>query len=207
MDLRLISARCRRCRPTCIAIVAYRNPSRAKATDSDQTFRQPSAQWCPDGAGRQYAVLERYGLVSHGRRRRYRARGTALSKPLAPNDLWCADYKGEFMLADRRYCHPLTTTDFASRYLLGCEALATPKRPSPSPERVLKDFGTARAQHLRRPLPAQPCEGAVSLWAAHRRHGRRDIEHEQGRDHREIRAPAADRTRHRPKRPHRLIAG
>jgi transposase InsO family protein len=31
--------------------------------------------------------------------------------------LWCADYKGEFMLADRRYCYPLTITDFASRYL------------------------------------------------------------------------------------------
>ena len=38
-------------------------------------------------------------------------------RPLAPNDLWCADYKGEFMLADRRYCYPLTITDFASRYL------------------------------------------------------------------------------------------
>ena len=28
------------------------------------------------------------------------------------------------MLADRRYCYPLTITDFASRYLLCCEALA-----------------------------------------------------------------------------------
>ncbi len=27
------------------------------------------------------------------------------------------------MLADRRYCYPLTITDFASRYLLCCEAL------------------------------------------------------------------------------------
>jgi putative transposase len=30
----------------------------------------------------------------------------------------CAGYKGEFMLADRRYCYPLTISDFASRYLL-----------------------------------------------------------------------------------------
>ena len=29
------------------------------------------------------------------------------------------------MLADRRYCYPLTITDFASRYLLRCEALST----------------------------------------------------------------------------------
>ena len=31
------------------------------------------------------------------------------------------------MLADRRYCYPLTITDFASRYLLCCEALHTTK--------------------------------------------------------------------------------
>ena len=29
------------------------------------------------------------------------------------------------MLADRRYCYPLTITDFASRYLLCCDALGT----------------------------------------------------------------------------------
>jgi hypothetical protein len=27
--------------------------------------------------------------------------GTTLSKPVHPNDLWCAEYKGEFKLADR----------------------------------------------------------------------------------------------------------
>lgn len=72
-----------------------------------------------------HAVLDRHGLVSRGRKRRYRAEGTALSRPLQPNDLWCADYKGEFMLADRRYCYPLTISDFASRYLLSCEALSS----------------------------------------------------------------------------------
>ncbi len=45
-----------------------------------------------------------------------------------PNDLWCADYKGEFMLADKRYCYPLTITDFASRYLLCCDALESTQR-------------------------------------------------------------------------------
>ena len=52
-----------------------------------------------------HAVLYRHGLVDHGRKRRYKAQGTALSRPLAPNDLWCADYKGEFMLANRQYCY------------------------------------------------------------------------------------------------------
>ena len=71
-----------------------------------------------------HAVLDCHGLVSRGRvRHLFKSQGTGLSTPTQPNDLWCADYKGEFMLADRRYCYPLTITDFASRYLLCCEAL------------------------------------------------------------------------------------
>ncbi len=94
-----------------------------------------------------HAVLDRHGLVKHGRKRRYKAQGTTLSKPTHPNDLWCADYKGEFMLADRRYCYPLTITDFASRYLLSCEALATTKEMYAFTvfERVFKEFGLPRA--------------------------------------------------------------
>ena len=49
-----------------------------------------------------HAVLDRHGLVKRRRRRRYKAQGTALSKADRPNELWCADYKGEFVLADRR---------------------------------------------------------------------------------------------------------
>lgn len=70
-----------------------------------------------------HAVLDRHGLVSHPRRFRTGAEGTPLSEGLSPNDLWCTDYKGEFMLGDRRYCYPLTVTDHASRYLLLCEAM------------------------------------------------------------------------------------
>jgi putative transposase len=91
-----------------------------------------------------HAVLDRNGLVSRGRaRRRFKAQGTSLSNPTSPNDLWCADYKGEFMLADKRYCYPLTITDFASRYLICCDALATTKAQYAFTvfERAFKDFG------------------------------------------------------------------
>ena len=57
-----------------------------------------------------HAVLYRRGLVRNGGRPRYKAQGTPLSHAIHPNDLWCADYKGEFMLADKRYCYPLTIT-------------------------------------------------------------------------------------------------
>lgn len=94
-----------------------------------------------------HAVLDRHGLVTRRRRRTHRAEGTSLSRPDQPNDLWCADYKGEFMLADRRYCYPLTISDFATRYLLACDALATTKERYAFTvfERAFKDFGLPNA--------------------------------------------------------------
>ena len=70
-----------------------------------------------------HAVLDRHGLVKRVGRPRHRAHGTPLSQAAAPNDLWCADFKGEFKLGNGRYCYPLTVTDQASRFLLLCEAL------------------------------------------------------------------------------------
>jgi len=70
-----------------------------------------------------HAVLHRHGLVKGLRRPRHRATGTPLSPGIAPNELWCADFKGEFKLGNGEYCFPLTVTDHASRYLLLCEAL------------------------------------------------------------------------------------
>jgi len=90
-----------------------------------------------------HAVLDRHGLVKRRRRRQHTSRGTGLSKPTEPNVLWCADYKGEFMLGNRRYCYPLTITDFASRYLLTCEALSTTQERFAFTvfERTFKEFG------------------------------------------------------------------
>ena len=70
-----------------------------------------------------HAVLDRHGLVKRAGGPRHRARGTPLSAGAGPNDLWCADFKGEFKLGNGRYCYPLTVTDHASRFLLLCEAL------------------------------------------------------------------------------------
>src|SRR5262245_59535189 len=94
-----------------------------------------------------HAVLDRHGLVRKRRRRRQTATGTELSHPTMPNALWCADYKGEFMLGDRRYCYPLTITDFASRYLLTCEALSTTQEQFAFTvfERTFKEFGLPAA--------------------------------------------------------------
>src|SRR6476469_5063430 len=95
-----------------------------------------------------HAVLDRYHLVKRRRRRRGAApAGTTLTRPTDPNALWCADYKGEFMLGNRRYCYPLTITDFASRYLLTCEALSTTQErfAFTAFDRTFREFGLPAA--------------------------------------------------------------
>ena len=51
------------------------------------------------------------------------------------------------MLADRRYCYPLTITDYPSRYLIACDALSTTKEGYAFTvfERAFKDFGLSNA--------------------------------------------------------------
>lgn len=94
-----------------------------------------------------HALLDRHGLVKRRRRRRFKLQGTALSTTDTPNDLWCADYKGEFMLGNNRYCYPLTVTDHASRYLLACDGLETTKEVFAFGvfERVFKEYGLPKA--------------------------------------------------------------
>jgi len=94
-----------------------------------------------------HAVLDRHGLVKRRKRRRYKAQGTELGDARAPNGLWCAHFKGQFRLGNRRYCYPLTVTDYCSRYLLACEGLDSTKEAGAFAvfERVFKDFGLPNA--------------------------------------------------------------
>lgn len=90
-----------------------------------------------------HAVLDRHGLVAHARKRqRHRAEGTALSQASLPNDLWCADFKGEFKLGNGQYCYPLTVTDQVSRYLLCCEAFESTRE-----QRVFDAFRRLFVEH------------------------------------------------------------
>lgn len=90
-----------------------------------------------------HAVLARHGLVKSKKRRRSRAEGTELGPAQAPNELWCADYKGEFMMGNRKYCYPLTVTDFTTRFLIGCEGLETTKEQYAFTvfERLFNEYG------------------------------------------------------------------
>jgi transposase InsO family protein len=104
-----------------------------------------------------HAVLDRHGLVKSSlrRRKRYKAEGTTLTDAQNSNDLWCADYKGEFMLGDQVDCYPLTITDFSSRFLLGCEALSSTREDFAFEvfTRVFKEFGLPKAMRTDNGIP------------------------------------------------------
>jgi putative transposase len=69
-------------------------------------------------------LLRQHGLVEPRRRRRSTTPyPSGLTQAQAANDVWCADYKGQFRLGNGKYCYPLTITDRHSRFLLACEGL------------------------------------------------------------------------------------
>ena len=63
-----------------------------------------------------------------------------------PNDIWCADYKGEFKTLDGIYCYPLTVTDGCTRYLLACKGLHSTAHTGAKPvfTKVFREFGLPR---------------------------------------------------------------
>ena len=109
--------------------------------------------------------LDRHSLVTRPKRSRAHAEGTPLSEGLAPNDLWCTDYKGEFQLGDKSYCYPLTVTDHASRYLLLCEALqSTAESPAfLSFERLFRERGLPGAIRSDNGVPFASPNGLFNL--------------------------------------------
>ncbi len=104
--------------------------------------KSPETRWpAPSTAGE---ILSRQGLV---KLRRRRSKTPAYSQPFqgceAPNQVWSADYKGQFKTGDGRWCYPLTLTDNDSRYLLACQGLARPRLKETQPwfEWAFREYG------------------------------------------------------------------
>jgi transposase InsO family protein len=74
------------------------------------------------------ALLERHHLLRKNRRRRKWAHpGATALQTDHPNQVWPADFKGQFKTSDGQYCYPLTVTDHFSRALLVCRGLSSVK--------------------------------------------------------------------------------
>lgn len=104
-------------------------------------------RWELPGRSTVCEIMKRHGMVPK-RRNRHRIGhpGKPTSSILAPNDVWGADFKGQFKTGDGVYCYPLTVTDGYSRYLLGCQALYTTAVADAKPvfTRLFKEYGLPR---------------------------------------------------------------
>jgi transposase InsO family protein len=89
-------------------------------------------------------ILKRKGLVTpRVRRRRTNPYTAPFTECKRPNDVWSADFKGQFRMGNGNLCYPLTITDNYSRYLLCCKALDHPsfRETRPCFEMVFKEYG------------------------------------------------------------------
>lgn len=89
-------------------------------------------------------ILRRYGLSKPrpGRRRRVPPFTEPFATCDAPNQTWCADFKGEFRVGGP-YCYPLTITDAHSRFLIRCRARPSTKHRGARPvfQAAFREYG------------------------------------------------------------------
>ena len=93
-------------------------------------------------------ILQREGLIhSKPRRRRWPHPNPKWGEITSPNQVWSADFKGEFNTCDGCACYPLTIEDVYSRYLFACVALGSVARVGVQPifERLFREYGLPSA--------------------------------------------------------------
>lgn len=110
------------------AVIAARHrhpswgPRKVKAWLED---RHPHQPW--PAASSIGCLFDRVGLTRPRKRRRRTAPQSApLAHAQAPNDVWCADFKGWFLTGDGTQVDPFTLSDATSRFLLRCQAVGRP---------------------------------------------------------------------------------
>lgn len=132
-------------------------------------YRYPSIRDWPskNTVGR---IIDREGLIKSQTRRKKSTPVQPLSHVTAPNDVWCADYKGHFTVGNGQRCTPLTVTDAHSRFLIECRIVPSPDTESAKavftdlfrrfglPEAIRTDNGT--------PFAARSLAGLsrLSVW-------------------------------------------
>lgn len=134
--------------------------------------QHPETRWPAASSIGELLLRER--LIHRKRRRRHpqHAALAGVATPAnEPNQVWTADFKGEFRLTSGPYCYPLTVLDLCFHYLLGCTALGTtavgPTRRTF--ERSFREYGLPRAIRTDNGIPfAQPNAlgrlGSLAFW-------------------------------------------
>ncbi|MBL8206490.1 MAG: IS481 family transposase [Blastocatellia bacterium] len=130
----------------------------------EATVAWPSRRTVCDLLSREGLIRQRVGTRKRGHP------GPPTLQATAPNQLWCVDFKGQFLTRDGKYCYPLTITDRYSRYLLACHAM--PRISSQETQAVFTDlfqhYGLPQAIRSDNGVPFASCAlgrlSRLSVW-------------------------------------------
>lgn len=115
-------------------------------------------------------ILDRNGLIPPERKRRQLGHpGRPTTTMDAPNQTWCADFKGQFRMGNGQYCYPLTVTDGCSRFLLECRGLTTTSCADSKPvfRRLFQEYGLPERIRTDNGVPfATPSLARLSMLSA-----------------------------------------
>jgi len=106
------------------------------------SHRDPSIAW--PARSTVCDILDREGWVPRKPRRRPIGHpGKPSAEMSTPNQVWCADFKGQFKTLDGIYCYPLTVTDGCTRFLLECRGLDSVRCGGVMPifTRLFREYG------------------------------------------------------------------
>jgi transposase InsO family protein len=94
-------------------------------------------------------ILKRNGLVCPQKRLRRFEPVHPIFDPQECNQVWSADYKGKFLMGNKKYCHPLTIADSRSRFLFTAKGHYHEDFPSAKAEftKVFRKYGLPKQIH------------------------------------------------------------
>ncbi len=104
------------------------------ATKLRQIIERRHPGWTVPARSTVNELLDRHGKLRKNRRRRpWDHPGAVPLETAGPNQIWPADFKGQFKTGDGKYCYPLTVTDHYSRMLLLCKGLPSVRTEGAKP--------------------------------------------------------------------------
>lgn len=94
-------------------------------------------------------ILKKHGFVTPQKRLRRVKPIHPIFDPKQCNEVWSADYKGKFLMGNKKYCHPLTIADSKSRFVFTAKGHYKENLPSAKSEftRVFRKYGIPKQIH------------------------------------------------------------
>jgi transposase InsO family protein len=116
------------------ALLALREKYGWGATKLCQILGRRHPSWNLPARSTVNQILDRHGKLRKNRRRKpWKHPGAVRLETAGPNQIWPADFKGQFKTGDGKYCYPLTVTDHYSRMLLLCKGLLSVRTEGAKP--------------------------------------------------------------------------